>query len=366
MDIVKLVSQFVTPGALNQIATLLGISQADMQKALGAAVPGILASLLGTAQRPGAADALGAALAKATGEGGLATTLGRDPAAAAAAGSGVLGSLLGGGGAGKLAEALASYTGLSKSAGGSLLGLAGSMALGALGGEAKAKGLDAKGVLGLLESNKDQIAASLPSGFASALAGSGLLGGLGQPAAAPPPRRRRPAAGGDHAAEGRAAAHPADAGPPPRHELALVADRGADRHLAALALPGPGPRAGHRGDRAAACGDDDHGACTRAGGRACARPRARHRARAGGACPRGGGHRAGAGDRPGDRARHPAGDDATGDRAGHPAGDDATGDRAGTRRARQLGRRPPGSGSSRSRDFGAPSGQAINEGYRKS
>lgn len=189
MDIVKLVSQFVTPGALSQIATLLGISQADVQKGLGAAVPGVLASLLGAAQRPGAADALGAALTRASGEGGLATMLGRDPAAAAAAGSGVLGSLLGGG-EGKLAEALGSYTGLSRSAGGALLGLAGSMALGALGGEAKAKGLDAKGVLGLLESNKDQIKAALPSGFASALAGSGLLGGLDQPAAAPaaPPR----------------------------------------------------------------------------------------------------------------------------------------------------------------------------------
>jgi hypothetical protein len=183
MDIVKLVSQLASPGVINQIATLLGVSQGDLQKGLGAAVPGVLASLLGMAQRPGASDALGAALARATGEGGLSAMLGRDPAAAAAAGSGVMGSLLDGG-AGKLAEALGSYTGLSKSAGGTLLGLAGSMALSALGGEAKAKGLDARGVLGLLDSNKDQIAAALPSGLASALAGSGLLGNLGQPPAA--------------------------------------------------------------------------------------------------------------------------------------------------------------------------------------
>jgi hypothetical protein len=210
MDIVKLVSQSATPGAVNQIATLLGVSQADLQKGLGAAVPGVLASLLGMAQRPGAADALGAALTRASGEGGLATTLARDPAAAAAAGSGVLGSLLGDG-AGKLTEALGSYTGLPRSAGGALLGLAGSMALGALGGEAKAKGLDAKGVFGLLESNKDQIAAALPSGFASALAGSGLLGGLGQPtpAAAAAPRAAAPAA-----------AAPKPAAPAPRPEAA--------------------------------------------------------------------------------------------------------------------------------------------------
>jgi hypothetical protein len=189
MDIVKLVSQSATPGAVNQIATLLGVSQADLQKGLGAAVPGVLASLLGMAQRPGAADALGAALTRASGEGGLATTLARAPAAAAAAGSGVLGSLLGDG-AGKLTEALGSYTGLPRSAGGALLGLAGSMALGALGGEAKAKGLDAKGVFGLLESNKDQIAAALPSGFASALAGSAASTSRRPPPL--PPRGRRP------------------------------------------------------------------------------------------------------------------------------------------------------------------------------
>ena len=189
MDIVKLVSQAATPGVLNQIATLLGVSQADLQKGLGAAVPGVLASLLGMAQRPGAADALGAALTRATGEGGLATTLGRDPAAAAAAGSGVLGSLLGDG-AGKLTEALGSYTGLPRSAGGALLGLAGSMALGALGGEAKAKDLDAKGVLGLLgeQQGPDRRRAALRLRERARRLGPARRP---RPAGAPPPPSRR-------------------------------------------------------------------------------------------------------------------------------------------------------------------------------
>ena len=344
MDIVKLVSQFVTPGALSQIATLLGISQADVQKGLGAAVPGVLASLLGAAQRPGAADALGAALTRATGEGGLATMLGRDPAAAAAAGSGVLGSLLGGG-EGKLAEALGSYTGLSRSAGGALLGLAGSMALGALGGEAKAKGTRRQGRArpAREQQGPDQGCAAL--GLRER---ARWLGAAGRPRPAGR-RARRPAAGGDHAAEGRAAAHPAaggdhtaerraaahpaDAGPPPRHELALVADRGAYRHLAALALPGSGPRAGHRGDRAATGGNDDGGpgARTRGGPRGRARDRTgpRRRARAGAG---GGGNRTGAGAGAGDRTRNATGCDGARDRARDPAGHRARAGRPSRRR----------------------------------
>ena len=93
MDIVKLVGQLATPAVLEQATKLLGVSQGSVQKGLGAAIPGVLAGLLGASQRPGIADSLGSAL---TGAGGLADLLGSDPAAAATKGSDLLSSLLGG------------------------------------------------------------------------------------------------------------------------------------------------------------------------------------------------------------------------------------------------------------------------------
>ena len=190
MDIIKLVSQFATPAVLAQIASALGLSSGAVQKGLGAAVPGVLASLLGAANRPGATDALGSALGQA---GGLGDLLGSDPAAAASRGSDFLSSLLGGDGAGKLTDALGSYAGVPKAGAGSLLGLAGSMALGALGKQATEKGLDAQGVLGFLSSHKDEIAGALPADFSKALAGTGLLSGLPAAAAAAVPPRPAPA-----------------------------------------------------------------------------------------------------------------------------------------------------------------------------
>ena len=192
MDIVKLVSQFATPAVLEQIASLLGVSQGAAQKGLGAAIPGVLAGLLGASKRPGITDALGSALSDA---GGLGDLLGSNPAAAATKGSDLLSSLLGGDAAGALTGALGSYAGLPKAGAGSLLGLAGSMALGALGKEAASKGLDAGGVLGLLDRSKDEITGALPADFAQALGAAGLFAGLPPKAAAAAPRPPRRAAG---------------------------------------------------------------------------------------------------------------------------------------------------------------------------
>ncbi len=205
MDIIKTVSQFATPAVLEQVGKALGLSPGVMQKGLGAAIPGVLASLLGASSRPGTADALGAALGQA---GGLGDLLGSDPAAAATKGTGFLSSLLGGDGAGKLADALGGYAGLPKAGAGSLLGLAGSMALGALGKQASEKGLDAQGVLGFLSGHKDEIAGALPADFAKALSGTGLIAGLAPAAAAVAPAAAAPK-------PAPAAAKPVRTPPPP-------------------------------------------------------------------------------------------------------------------------------------------------------
>ena len=263
MDIVKLVSQFATPAVLEQIASLLGVSQGAAQKGLGAAIPGVLAGLLGASKRPGITDALGSALA---GAGGLGDLLGSDPAAAATKGSGLLSSLLGGETAGALTGALGTYAGLPKAGAGSLLGLAGSMALGALGKEASSKGLDAGGILGLLDRSKDEITGALPTDFAQALGAAGLL-----PAAA-----AKPAAAAPRPAPAPAAARTP---PPPRRreeerldQVAPLAGRRGARSLAPQPLLRAGARARGR-DRAAG---RDH---RRARGARARRPRRNRRPR---------------------------------------------------------------------------------------
>jgi outer membrane biosynthesis protein TonB len=189
MDIVKLVGQFATPAVLDYVAKLLGVPPAAAQKGLGAAIPGVLAGLLGASKRPGFADTLGQAL---SGAGGLGDLVGSEPAAAATRGSDLLSSLLGPDAAATLSGALGSYAGVPKAGAGSLLGLAGSMALGALGKEATAKGLDARGVLGLLEGSKDEISAALPADFANSLGASGLFAGFMPKAAAAAPQPAAP------------------------------------------------------------------------------------------------------------------------------------------------------------------------------
>jgi hypothetical protein len=192
MDIIKLVSQFAAPTVLEQVGKVLGLSPGVMQKGLAAAIPGVLASLLGASARPGASDALGTALGQG---GGLGDLLGSDPGAAATKGTDLLSSLLGGDGAGKLADTLGSYVGLPKAGAGSLLGVAGSMALGALGKQASEKGLDAQGVFGLLSEHKDEVVGALPADFSRALSGTGLLSGVlpVAAAAAPKPAPSQPA-----------------------------------------------------------------------------------------------------------------------------------------------------------------------------
>ena len=218
MDIIKLVSQFATPATLAQVASLLGVSGDTVQKGLGGAVPAVLAGLLGAGKRPEGADALGSLMARL---GDAGATLESDPAAAASNGSDLLGSLFGGDVVGKLAGAVGSYAGVPKAGAGSLLGLAGTMALGALGKAAGGGGGSA--ALGLLEQNKDSIAAALPAGLRDALGDTGLLAGLGAPA---PPVRPAPAA-----APRPEPAPPRPTPAPPRPTPAPPAKRGWSRWL---------------------------------------------------------------------------------------------------------------------------------------
>src|SRR5262249_29077025 len=94
-------------------------------------------------------------------------------------GSQILSSLLGGRDQTALAGAVGKYAGLGQSASGSLLGMLAPIVMGTIGQQQGTRSLDAGAITSLLSSQKDNIAAALPAGFANLLGGTGLLDSLG-------------------------------------------------------------------------------------------------------------------------------------------------------------------------------------------
>jgi hypothetical protein len=183
MELVREIAEHAPPERLSRIANLIGGTPEQARRGLDAAIPAVLAGILGAGGDPGAAQALGNALARS---GKLADLAQGDPGAAAAAGADMIGSVIGGSGIAVLSQALARHAGLTPAGGGSLAGTAGALALATLGREAEAKDLDTTAVLGLLAEEKAAIARALPRDLAADLGGTGLLDGLGSIAHASP------------------------------------------------------------------------------------------------------------------------------------------------------------------------------------
>src|SRR5262249_42068041 len=94
-------------------------------------------------------------------------------------GSQMLSSLLGGRDQTALAGAVGKYAGLGQSASGSLLGMLAPIIMGTIGHQQGSRSLDAGAITSVVWSQKDNIVAALPAGFANLLGGTGLLDSLG-------------------------------------------------------------------------------------------------------------------------------------------------------------------------------------------
>jgi hypothetical protein len=190
-NLVSVVMQFLTPDMIAKIASALGLDRTVAQKAIGGAVPALLASLADVASTPNGARELTNTLAQqqpgsleslkgligSSGQNNLAET-----------GSSMLSGLFGGGALDTIVQSIGKFAGLDGGSSKSLLGMLGPVVLGALGQQQRSAGLDASGLASLLGSQKDQIAAAIPSGLADQLSAAGLLdraaGGLRSGAAA--------------------------------------------------------------------------------------------------------------------------------------------------------------------------------------
>src|SRR6202161_4080679 len=186
INLVSLVSQFLTPQLVGSLARALGINEAVAQKLVTAAVPAILASLGTAAAAPGGAQKISDAvsnsdpdiLTKLTGAitGGNTRFLNE--------GGTLLSGLLGGGGLSSLTGALSQFAGAPQPATQSLLGTVAHAAVGTLGQQDPSSWSDPSAILSLLNSQKGAISAALPPEVSKLLGASGLLAGLGGVAAA--------------------------------------------------------------------------------------------------------------------------------------------------------------------------------------
>jgi hypothetical protein len=194
MNLMGMLMKFATPAIAAKVAGMLGVNSGVAQKMIAAAVPMVMSAILGASKKPAGADAFGTAFGKVGSNPleALGETLDSDPGRAASAGTDVLSSILGGGTLGTMASKLAEFGGVDKGKSSSLLGLAGSLAMGGIGKAAQEQNLDAAGALRMLENQKGDIAAALPADFAKMLDGTGLLDGIGYRAAAAKPAAAAP------------------------------------------------------------------------------------------------------------------------------------------------------------------------------
>jgi Bacterial protein of unknown function (DUF937) len=181
INLVSLVMQFLTPDMIGRIATALGLDRNIAQSAIGAVVPALLAGFSKTATQPGGAQKLVDAARQQTGTlGNFANTLGTGGQSSLEKGSQMVWALLGGQDQNSLAQAVARFAGVSQGPAASLLGMLAPVVMGTIGQQRQqGRSLDANGISDLLASQKDNIAAALPTGLSSLLGGTGLLDALG-------------------------------------------------------------------------------------------------------------------------------------------------------------------------------------------
>jgi hypothetical protein len=176
-NLIALIAQFLTPDMIGRIASGLGIDRSLAQKAIDAAIPALLARLAGHASKPEGARQLSNVLAQ---QGPDALAKLRDAINGPQRGLGESGwdpssALLGGGTMNRLSAVIGNFAGIGEGTSKSLLSVLGPVVMGVLGQQQRNTGLDASGLAALLTSQREEIAAAIPSGLTNQLSGAGLL-----------------------------------------------------------------------------------------------------------------------------------------------------------------------------------------------
>jgi hypothetical protein len=178
-NLVSVVMQCLTPDMIAKIASALGLDRNVAQKAIAGAIPALLASFADVASTPNGARQLTNTLTQQSGSLESFKNLigGSGQNTLAETGSNMLSGLFGGGTLDTMAQTIGKFAGIGEGTSKSMLSMLGPVVLDALGQQQRSTGLDPSGLVSLLTSQKDQIAAAMPSGLAGQLSAAGLIDG---------------------------------------------------------------------------------------------------------------------------------------------------------------------------------------------
>jgi len=173
-NIVDLIKDQVTDAVLEKAGGLLGGDAPNLSSGVESAIPALLGGLTGAANAPGKSGGLFDAVNNA--DDGLLNDFagalgGSNSSNMIEQGTSALTGLLGSGMMGNLGSVLSSVTGMSRGGSGSLMGMLAPVILGVLKKKVLGGGLDAGGLLSMLNGQKANIAGAMPSNLASQLGG---------------------------------------------------------------------------------------------------------------------------------------------------------------------------------------------------
>jgi hypothetical protein len=183
MNLVDVIKNQFSDGAVHQLSTLLGAGESTTRNAIEAAVPALLSGLSSVASNPKGAQKLASALGKFDGAtpSNLGNGLADDPGSQLEEGSALLSSLMGGNMLTAITNAVARFAGLGAGMVQKLLGYLMPMVLGSVAGRLAGRSLNPQSLAKMLGEQKASIASALPSGFSLAdVPGLGAVGAAAQ------------------------------------------------------------------------------------------------------------------------------------------------------------------------------------------
>jgi len=171
-NIVDLIKDQVTDAVLEKAGGLLGADAPKLASGMEGAIPALLGGLTGAANVPGKSDALFDAVSKS--DDGLLNDFagalgGSNSGDMIEQGSSMLSGLLGSGMMGNLGSVLSSVSGMSSGGTKSLLGMLAPVIMGVLKKQVLGGGMDAGGLLSMLNGQKANIASAMPANLSSQL-----------------------------------------------------------------------------------------------------------------------------------------------------------------------------------------------------
>jgi len=171
-NIVDLIKDQVTDAVLEKAGGLLGADAPNLSSGLEGAIPALLGGITGAANAPGKSEALFDAVNQA--DDGLLSDFagalgGANSGQMIEQGSSMLSGLMGSGMMNNLGSVLSSVSGMSRGGTGSLLGMLAPIVMGVLKKKVLGGGMNAGGLLSMMNDQKANIASAMPANLSSQL-----------------------------------------------------------------------------------------------------------------------------------------------------------------------------------------------------